>query len=102
MRTGIQQGFKKMIRIKLQEKKQTDYMNDNERLRARLAAWKHNVDEERTVQGGQSSLIWNLEAQRLLEINQKASNRKQKELEDVLSMGYNSKELYLRMQRVQK
>ena len=61
--------------------KATMLVDGEDRLRARLAAWKRAVDEAKNYRGGEDGEIWNIEAAREAEKAAKAEAKKQKELD---------------------
>jgi len=74
-------------------------------LRARLAKWNSAVDEAKVIRGGEENEIWNLEAKRQAEKDEKERLKKEKEqakLEKEKQTQFTIQELYKRILRVEK
>lgn len=108
MNSGLAKAFRKMIASKMgmsNLNKATVLVDGEDRLRARLAAWKRAVDEAKGYRGGVDGEIWNLGAARELEKAEKAEARRQKELakaERDTKIAFTIKELYRRVLRVER
>lgn len=76
-----------------------------DKLRARLAKWQGAVDEARIIRGGEDGEIWNMEAKRQAEKDEKERLKKEKELEKLereKQTAFTIQELYKRILRVEK
>ena len=80
MNSGLAKAFRNMIAKKMggvQNLNNATVLVDGEdRLRARLAAWKRAVDEAKNYRGGDDGEIWNIGAAREAEKAAKAEARK--------------------------
>lgn len=76
-----------------------------DKLRARLAKWQSAVDEARIIRGGEDNEVWNLQAKRQAEKDEKERLRKEAEqakLEKEKQTAFTIQELYKRILRVEK
>ena len=84
---------------------QIQVVGGEDKLRARLAAWQRAVDEARLIRGGEDGEIWNIQAKRQAEKDEKARIKQQKEqekLEKEKLTAFTLQELYRRILRVEK
>jgi len=108
MFTAMGSAFRKMIESKMGGKAELNkalFVDEDDRLRARLAAWQRAVDEARGYRGGEAGEIWHIEAEREAEKAAKAEAKRLKELakaENELKISFTIKELYKRVLRVER
>ena len=84
---------------------QTEVVAEDDKLRARLAAWQRQVDEARGTRGGDEGDIWTLEQKRVAEKEEKIRLKKEKELaklEKAKNVDFTVQELYKRIVKVEK
>lgn len=111
MNSELAKAFRTMIARKLGNK---DALNNNrgpslvdndDKLRARLAAWQRAVEEAKGYRGGDDGEIWNVGDAREAEKAAKAEARRQKELEKAekdKKIAFTIQELYKRIMRVER
>ena len=66
MNKGLAKAFRAMIASKMGGNKNLTkslYVDGEDRLRTRLAAWQRAVEEAQNYRGGESGEIWNVEAE---------------------------------------
>lgn len=81
------------------------FVDGEDRLRARLAAWQRAVEEARGYRGGEDGEIWNMEAAREAEKAAKLEAKAKKEaekLERENQIQFTVSELYKRIMRVER
>merc|ERR1712226_978776 len=80
-------------------------IDGEDRLRARLAAWKRAVEEAQGIRGGEDGEIWNIEAEREKAKAEKAEEKRLRELaraEKDKKIAFTIQELYKRIMRVER
>lgn len=108
MNSQLASAFRKMIASRmggLNNLNKAVDIDGEDRLRARLAAWKRAVEEAQGIRGGEDGEIWNIEAEREAVKAAKAEERKQKELaraEKDKKIAFTIQELYKRIMRVER
>jgi len=110
MNSGLAKAFRNMIAAKMGGgmkalNKASVFVDGEDRLRARLAAWQRAVEEARGYRGGEEGEIWNIEAAREAEKAAKLEAKKQKELakaEKDKKIDFTIQELYKRVMRVER
>ncbi len=84
MNKGLAKAFRALIQSKMGGNKELTkslYVDGDDRLRTRLAAWQRAVNEAQNYRGGESGEIWNVEAEVEKEKEAKAEAKRLKELE---------------------
>jgi len=108
MNSGLAKAFRSMIASKMGGQKNLNtalYVDGEDRLRTRLAAWQRAVDEAKNYRGGEDGEIWNVEAEVEKEKAEKAEAKRLKELakaERDTKIAFTVQELYKRVLRVER
>ena len=108
MNSQLANAFRKMIAAKMggmSNLNKAVNIDGEDRLRARLAAWKRAVDEAQGIRGGEEGEIWHIEAEREKAKAEKAEEKRLKELakaEKDKKIAFTIQELYKRIMRVER
>lgn len=108
MNSQLANAFRKMIAAKMggmNNLNKAVNIDGEDRLRARLAAWKRAVDEAQGIRGGEEGEIWHIEAEREKAKAEKAEEKRLKELakaEKDKKIAFTIQELYKRIMRVER
>jgi len=109
MNSQLAKAFRNMIASKMggmnNLNKAAINIDGEDRLRARLAAWKRAVEEAQGIRGGEDGEIWNIEAEREKAKAEKAEEKRLRELaraEKDKKIAFTIQELYKRIMRVER
>lgn len=110
MNVGMAKAFRKMLKKKGDEmqvdvEKRESIIASQDKLRARLAQWEREVNRARNQRGGEEGEIWNLEAQREAEKEEKARLIKEAEeakIQKENAIGNTIQELYKRILKIEQ